>query len=1615
MALYFDDQAGTNRFTLQDFEPTFGQKLGAAARESWLESYGPTAVDWFSAQGSRGPKLSADDARAKIEESGLRVKLTPRDWEYSADQLDVVLERQRELARVKDIRDRTPWDWGSPVRGLAMFGAGIVDPINLATAFVPWTRAIAAAKGLEVAAATGATFAGRTAARVGMGAIDGGISTAVLEPVYSAMRQSLGDDYTALDSIANIAFGTAFGGGIHAIGGAAADGIRALRARNAGPAAAVDMPSVADVARAADTAAPAERVGADVAPARAADAPAEAVPDVTPKFRPAEVELRDGTTVQGLLRTFDNGRGGEGVMELAIDGNRIYPAWVASGALPSARTGAITRIYEDAIAEAKLRGMEFTSDSSVTVEAARVYEALERRGYTIERNPAAEIQNPGGGDRWMTPDGSPVFTVSGGPDITPTAAATAARLAPETREAVVRASVAQAAAGRTIDVDAIVRTDPAAGATATADELRAAGVRAESPESVRVADFEAAAAVETRNAEAPKWEGLADAQKAADEAETLLADVERAGDAAYKYSRGQAEGAEPRTADTLTQSVRQSFGDSTDRLLSEGRIRIVGTPDDIPGGPHPGDVKAATAPDGTVYIVAQNVSEAEARGIVLHEVGVHVGMRDMVGPDVFDAVLRELDDAIARGEDWAQAARASVPADTPAGLVREEQLAYLVQNAPGLGIVQRIIAAVRAWAFRTFEFARERMTLTEADFRAMAVAALHRAAEPQTAATGEPVAAGVRYSRGQTPDQSKARDRLRPFERALERTANYGPALKAAADVLTDNDADAARAAMTAVWPEITDDEADDLIRKLTRAVKNGNDPQRAAIRIAEDATFAATVALRNAKANLANELRAIAFLNTFKAKKRDAEGFFALLGGTELVRDGGRMSVDAQAKAYRGEWVGGLIADVEKAGLMRAFADGAFDRDIYDALFRLGSDTPDFSGLPREAVELAKIVHKYQTDARNTRNRFGAWIRDLKGYITKQSHDMFKIREVSDAEWVQFVSERIDLPKMVRLGLIDERDPQASLRRMYDDFAAGVHMKAAAGEDEAAAFAVGANLAKRESVSRAIYFKDGIAAFEYNERFGQGRLAESVLSGLDQSARSSALLKTLGTNPEAMLTRLMDDYENSLVGDPDRRAKFRQSRGQILNMLSHADGSALIPGNVTAAKIGSFLRSWQSMAKLGGALISSITDLAGYAAELRYAEGKNLLSGVLDGIGALTRGRASGERGDVLSSLGVFHESVAGSVFARFDSPELVGGKMAWAMQQFFRLNGLTWWTETLRDGAALQHSHYLARNASKSFDALPAEMSRLLSLYNIDAGKWEILRMATVQADGRAYMTPDGLRTVPRSALDAYIASIGRTPTDAAAANLLDDLAQALRTMAIDRAHHAVLEPGVRTRAFMQRGYQPGTVGGELLRYIGQFKSFPIAMVQMTLGREIYGRGYDTLGEYMRKGHGDMIGLATYIGLTIGMGYAAMAAKDLLRGREPRPVDDPKTWFAAAAQGGGLGLYGDFLFGEYSRMGRTLTASLAGPVLGNMDTLADLWTRIRNGDDSAAAAFNAVLQNTPFANLFWIRPALDYLILYGIQESLNPGFLRRMERKLERDNGQTFMLPPSQYANRL
>jgi hypothetical protein len=132
------------------------------------------------------------------------------------------------------------------------------------------------------------------------------------------------------------------------------------------------------------------------------------------------------------------------------------------------------------------------------------------------------------------------------------------------------------------------------------------------------------------------------------------------------------------------------------------------------------------------------------------------------------------------------------------------------------------------------------------------------------------------------------------------------------------------------------------------------------------------------------------------------------------------------------------------------------------------------------------------------------------------------------------------------------------------------------------------------------------------------------------------------------------------------------------------------------------------------------------------------------------------------------------------------------------------------------------------------------------------------------------------------------------------------------------------------------------------------------------------------------------------------------------PRDPTDPATWGAAFVQGGAAGIYGDYLFGRVDRFGHGPLETLLGPTVGAGSGLVNLILKARDAsiseDEQVKLAdwINYATQNTPYVNLFWVRPALDYLFLNSLREVATPGFIRKTESKRLSQYGQRNMVQP-------
>lgn len=159
--------------------------------------------------------LTADEARARVSESGLPLKI---DGDIREGALNILMERKRAEIERQVILGSGPRG-SAPVAILAGFAASAIDPLNIASAFIPVVGEARYARMLERAASAGSRFG----VRAGVGAVEGAAGAALLEPLVLAASRQDQADYDMSDSLLNVAFGSVLGGGLHSLGGAISD------------------------------------------------------------------------------------------------------------------------------------------------------------------------------------------------------------------------------------------------------------------------------------------------------------------------------------------------------------------------------------------------------------------------------------------------------------------------------------------------------------------------------------------------------------------------------------------------------------------------------------------------------------------------------------------------------------------------------------------------------------------------------------------------------------------------------------------------------------------------------------------------------------------------------------------------------------------------------------------------------------------------------------------------------------------------------------------------------------------------------------------------------------------------------------------------------------------------------------------------------------------------------------------------------------------------------------------------------------------------------------------------------------------------------------------------
>lgn len=602
-------------------------------------------------------------------------------------------------------------------------------------------------------------------------------------------------------------------------------------------------------------------------------------------------------------------------------------------------------------------------------------------------------------------------------------------------------------------------------------------------------------------------------------------------------------------------------------------------------------------------------------------------------------------------------------------------------------------------------------------------------------------------------------------------------------------------------------------------------------------------------------------------------------------------------------------------------------------------------------------------------------------GYIP-QPHDVGRIAKAGRDAWSDYVFQRLDRTRYV----LDDGSPMGDadviklVRDAYDTISTEGRNKRVPGSA-----GQGSRASRFDDAHRVLHFKDADSHLDYLADFGRGSMMDAILGHVGGMAKNIGLMEEFGANPNSTYRLLKDtaEKEDNVTG---ARAAWHEFA--TLDMTwDTLSGTTAQPVSPAMAQFFQGVRNFTVAAKLQSVMLSSITD-----APLQVLVARSAGVPMGEAMKSVFRGFGKGKR-ELAHDLAIGMDEIAGEM-TRWHQDNLAQGWSAKLANSTMKLTLVEGWTNSLRRGYALTLSRALERHRATAWNALDEAGRRRMESAGVTESDWKIWQQAPAQ-DGM--LTKDGIRAVNASEADL----------NRATARLLGYLDSEART--------AILAPDLTTRASLQQGTKAGTWGGEVLRSLMLFKSFPLAIVDKHLRRL---RNIPTTQGKVAYSAAMLTSLQLF-------GAVALQLKDLRDGKDPRDMTTGKFWLAAAAQGGGLGIFGDILYtgmGGDNRGGQANWTSMLGPVFG---TVMDGFSIARKGagwaiadenkaddklDDLGAESLRFVKGNTPFINLWYLRGATDHMVFHDLQEQLSPGYLRRMRKRAQKDWNQQYWWEPGE-----
>jgi len=210
------------------------------------------------------------------------------------------------------------------------------------------------------------------------------------------------------------------------------------------------------------------------------------------------------------------------------------------------------------------------------------------------------------------------------------------------------------------------------------------------------------------------------------------------------------------------------------------------------------------------------------------------------------------------------------------------------------------------------------------------------------------------------------------------------------------------------------------------------------------------------------------------------------------------------------------------------------------------------------------------------------------------------------------------------------------------------------------------------------------------------------------------------------------------------------------------------------------------------------------------------------------------------------------------------------------------------------------------------------------------------------------------------------------------------------------AIPEAGAAERAWMYGDSKRGSLPETSARLFFQFRTFQVKLIRGMLPR-MYEMGIPSL---------------MHILPALTFGYVSISLKKMVAGKMPPAYDDPNTLTDALIHSGVAGFIGDFIGGQYGRYQHEVDEVLLGSAWSTFKSWKELAFGLSSGDKNASDVWKSLRYNIPYGNLFYTEAVINYGLHYGLMETFNPGYLKRMEAREDGLNEGFIMNPSSVWS---